>query len=353
MNKQNIKTFLVIVFSILIGSLLTLGVLKWSPFLSEVVDFTQEDTSQNYVYEKTSLAAAVDNVENAVVVVEGYSGQQQISTGSGFVYKTDEEYGYILTNQHVVADSSDVAIVTADNQEVDAKYLGGDAFLDLAVIRVAKENITQVAKIGSSEDAMVGDTVFTVGAPLGQAYAGSVTSGILSGKERMISTSVNNAEWVMRVLQIDASINPGNSGGPLLNVNGEVIGISSLKLVNDDIEGMGFAIPIEYAMSHIETLESGKKIEWPLLGVATTDASEMTDQTLGAKVVSVSEGSGADKANLEKNDIIIAINDKVIENSAFLRYELYQYQAGDEIEITYLRDGKEEKTKVTLTKSDN
>ena len=200
---------------------------------------------------------------------------------------------------------------------------------------------------------------------MGVAYRGSVTAGILSGKDRMVSVSVSNAssnDWVMRVLQIDASINPGNSGGPLLNVNGEVIGICSLKLVDDDIEGMGFAIPIEYAMNHVESLEQGQEIEWPVLGISMSNVTDTvtlyrngilidSDLTKGAVVVSTTDGSGAANAGLKKGDVIIKLDGNEIKDSAYLRYELYQHQAGDTIEITYIRDNKEHTTQVTLGKS--
>ena len=155
-----------------------------------------------------------------------------------------------------------VTLVMSNDKTVDAEILGGDQYLDLAVLRIAKEDVIQVANIGNSENAKLGDTVFTVGSPMGYDYRGSVTSGILSGKERMVTVSVSSSsnDWVMRVLQLDASINPGNSGGPLLNANGEVIGICSLKLVDDQIEGMGFAIPIEYAMSHASALENKEEM---------------------------------------------------------------------------------------------
>ena len=168
----------------------------------------------------------------------------------------------------------------------------------------------------------------------------------------------------MRVLQIDASINPGNSGGPLLNANGEVIGICSLKLVDDEIEGMGFAIPIEYAMSHATSLESGEKIQWPLLGISMTNVTDTTnidrngikvDSSIkeGVVVISVADNTGAKAAGIKSGDIIIKINDNKVKDSAYLRYELYQYQAGDEINITLIRDGKEKVVKVKLGKNNN
>ena len=164
----------------------------------------------------------------------------------------------------------------------------------------------------------------------------------------------------MKVIQVDAAINPGNSGGPLLNVNGEVIGICTMKLVDNDVEGMGFAIPIEYAMNYVERLENKEKINWPLIGISMANTTETSalirndistniSQEEGVVVLSVEKNTGAALSDLRKGDIIIEINNKKVKDTAYLRYELYNYKAGDTIEITYIRNGTEHKTKVTLT----
>ena len=341
------------------------ALLKWTPLINDVLGnsggnvVTRNDTQ---VYEKNSLAAAVDKIYDAVAMVSAYQNDTLISTGSAFVYKTDNNYGYLLTNYHVVEGADSITLTMSDDTEAEATVLGGDEYLDLAVLRVDKSNVSMVANIGNSEDMNLGDTVFTVGTPMGEEYRGTVTSGILSGKDRMVSVSVSNSnsnDWVMRVLQFDASINPGNSGGPLLNANGEVIGICSLKLVDDEIEGMGFAIPIEYAMNHIESLEKGEEIEWPVLGVSMVNANDTTglyrngitidrNITEGVVVVQAERGSGAAEAGLTTGDVITAIDGEEVADSAYLRYELYQHQAGDTIKITYIRDGKENTVDVTL-----
>ena len=347
-NKSELKSIGIIIFSFVMGGLITLSLLKWTPILSELVgNNTTIVKNGTQVYEKSSLAPAVEKIYDAVVVVQGYVKNNLSSTGTGFVYKVDDKYG--------------VTVTMTDESKEEATVLGSDQYLDLAVLRISKENITLVATIGSSEDMNLGDTVFTVGSPMGYTYRGSVTSGILSGKDRMVSVAVSgsNNDWIMRVLQIDASINPGNSGGPLLNVNGEVIGICSMKLVNDDIEGMGFAIPIEYAMSHADTLEKGESISWPVLGISMiniTDTAQLRYYGIsigknikqGTVVLEVSQDSSAAKAGIKKGDIITKINGRETKDTAYLRYELYQHQAGDTIEITYVRDGKEHTVKVTL-----
>lgn len=365
MKKMN--KVLYVILGMVIGILIVGLVYKYTDLFKGPA--STNNVIKNYsgktIVEKNSLASSVEKAKDSVVMIEGYSGNDEKSTGTGFVYKTDDKYAYIMTNEHVIDECTKIVLVMSDDSEVEGKVLGSDEYLDLAVIRVDKNKIKGVAVIGTSEKSKVGDTIFTIGTPMGYEYRGTVTSGILSGKDRMVSVSVGNSEtsdYVMKVLQIDAAVNPGNSGGPLLNTNGEVIGIVSMKLVDQEIEGMGFAIPIEYAMSHIENLEQGKEIEWPVLGISmlnVTDTTylyregvDITDGTSeGVVVISVSKDSGASKSDLQKGDIITALNGEKVKNIAYLRYELYKYKPGDTIEITYMRNKKEAKTKVTLQKS--
>lgn len=368
-RKEDLKQIFIITFSFIIGGIVMFALLKWTPIISEVLGTTSSGgtivtKNETQVYEKNSLAAAVEKIYDATVLVNTYEKNEVSSTGTGFVYKVDDNYGYILTNNHVVEGGDKVTLVMTNDEEVEGTVLGGDSYLDLAVIRIARNKVTLVANIGSSENMKLGDTVFTVGSPMGYEYRGSVTSGVLSGKDRMVPVSVSssNNDWVVRVLQIDASINPGNSGGPLLNANGEVIGICSLKLVDDEIEGMGFAIPIEYAMNHVDTLEKGKKVEWPMFGIEMANVTDtmllyrsqiMLDESIkeGVVVISAVDGSGAAKAGLKKGDVITKFGGKKVKDYAYLRYELYQYSAGDTVEVTFLRDGNEKTVKVTLGKS--
>lgn len=262
-----------------------------------------------------------------------------------------------------MVEGSDKLLVTlSSDDQVEGTVLGSDRYMDLAVVRIDGDLVKQVAKIGNSEESNVGDTVFTVGTPIGYEYRGTVTKGTLSGKNRMVTVSVDStSDWVMNVLQVDAAINPGNSGGPLVNINGEVIGINSLKLVEDEIEGMGFAIPIEYAMKYVDDLEAGKEIERPLIGISmlnVTDSYRLyqyniridSDIEEGVVIVGITSGSGADKAGLRVGDVITAVNGKSVSNAAYLRYQLYQYEVGETIQLTYNRDGKVRTTDITLTK---
>lgn len=307
------------------------------------------------------LKNSVNKIYDSVVMVKNYKNNNLTGSGSGFVYKKEDDYGYIMTNQHVVEGGDSVKILFVNGETVDGTVLGGDEYLDIAVIKVPASKIISVATIGNTKGLSLGDSVFTVGTPVGEAYFNSVTGGYISGLNRKVTVSVHsNSDWVQEVLQIDAAINPGNSGGPLVNFNGEVIGVTSLKLVNSSIEGMGFAIKIEDAMKHVENLEKGEKIERPLLGIThvnVTDSYTLRQYgisldskiTSGIAVISVVEGSSADKAGLKKGDVIIKINDDETTNTAYLKYLLYKYKVGDKIELTYIRDKDTKTTEVRLT----
>ena len=359
-KDSNFKTMFLVIFSFIVGCLVILVILKWTPILDDVLTTNTEVINNSQVYEKSSLATSVEKIYDAVMVVNGYQSGQLASTGTAFVYEKDDKYAYLLTNQHVVDDMNEIKLVNTDNETIEGKVLGGDTYLDLAVIRIDAKYAKLKATIGNSAKSKTGDTVFTVGTPLGNTYAGSVTAGIISGKDRMLTVSTSNynsSDWVMNVIQIDASLNPGNSGGPLLNANGEVIGICSMKLVDAQIEGMGFAIPIEYAKSHYNQLKKGQSIDWPVLGIKMTDINSSTQyeyhikNTEGVLVVGVVSKSSADKAGIKEKDVIIGIEGNKTEDVAHLRYQLYQHKAGDTIKIKILRNGKEKTLKVKLNSS--
>ena len=234
------------------------------------------------------------------------------------------------------------------------------------MLEVDAKEIISVAEIGSSEETKLGDTVFAVGAPLDSAYSWTVTRGILSGKDRMVEVSLSNnnsSDWIMKVMQTDAAINSGNSGGPLANSNGEVIGITSIKLVSSGVEGMGFAIPIEDAVECADKIMSGEETVRPLLGITMIDSNDIyslyangfniNNATKGVIVASVQDGSAADKAGIKKGDIITKLDDDEITSIAMLRYSLYKHKVGDTINLTYTRNDKENNVKVTLTASES
>ena len=296
----------------------------------------------------TGIADAVEKVYNSVVTVKNYSRGKLYSTGSGFVFKTDSKYGYILTNYHVINGGSNVSVIFTNNKEEEVNVVGYDEYSDIAVLAVDKDKVISVAATGSSEDMRIGDTTFAVGTPVDSSiYSWSVTRGILSGKNRMVQ--VDN--YVMSVLQTDTAINSGNSGGPLCNSNGEVIGITNMKLASSQIEGMGFAIPIEDALKNAETIISGQKISRPYIGVSIYDATNYFSGETGLYVEYVEKDGPADKAGLKKGDKIIKVGDVEVNNSSYFRYQLYKYNIGDKVKITVSRNGSEKTLTVTLTGS--
>lgn len=311
-----------------------------------VVETTK--TIKDVTVTDTGIADAVEKVYDSVVTVKNYARNQLYSTGSGFVFKIDDKYGYILTNYHVINGGNEVSVVFTNNKEEKVTVVGYDEYSDIAVLAVDKSLVLSTAQIGSSNDMRIGDTTFAVGTPVDSSvYSWSVTRGILSGKNRMVQ--VDN--YVMSVLQTDTAINSGNSGGPLCNSNGEVIGITNMKLASSQIEGMGFAIPIEDAVKNAETIISGKKINRPYLGVSIYDSNNYFNNNTGVYVESVEKNGPADKAGIKSGDKILKVNDVDIANTSYFRYQLYKYNIGDKIKITIERNGSEKTLTVTLTGS--
>lgn len=360
--KNKLNYLIGVIISLFVGCICTIVVLNNFNLLgSKQKEIVEKTVSEVNITEANSLTNSIDKIYDAVVVVQAYDNGKLSSTGTGFYYKKDLKSGYIITNHHVIEDSDSIKIVNTSNVESEAKLLGSDEYLDIAILAVDAKDVIKVAELGDTSKSNVGDTVFTVGSPLGIKYMGTVTKGILSGKNRQVTVNVSNSSFIMDVLQTDAAINPGNSGGPLLNVNGEVIGVTSLKLVEDEIEGMGFALPIESVQSSLEYLENGKEIERPIFGIELLDIENKSalrrygisidsEISNGVIVLKVENGTPAAEANLKAGDVITKINDDIITDSAHFRYCLYKYSVGDTITITYNRDGIENTINVKLNK---
>lgn len=373
-NQQNIKNnnqvsipvviILCIILSLISGGLgayLMIGTRQNSTTTTNGVT-----TSTAKLTETNSISDAVSKVYDAVVVVEVYSNNQLASTGTGFVYKKANGKAYLMTNNHVISGGKTVKVLFQNGDELEATTVGSDTYSDIAVLSVKDSDKIVAATTGASDKSKVGDTVFTVGSPEGSDYAGTVTKGILSAKDRLVEVALSNSQtsdYYMQVLQTDAAINPGNSGGPLCNTNGEVIGITNMKLVDDTVEGMGFAIPIEDALKVAEVLEKDGKVSRPYIGISMLDLSNsyylwqsgiMVPENVdnGVAVVKVESNSPADKAGLKKGDIITKLAGKETKSLAEFRYELYKHSPNDSVEVTYIRDGKEQKTTLTLGKSE-
>lgn len=327
MNKKNIVILVII---------LLLGI--WG-----IYTITKPSKTRVQMFEKTSLNNSISKVYDATVFIKTLNGNY----GTGFIYKKDNKYGYILTNEHII--TSDVEITNSKDETTKAEVLGKNEYLDIAVLRIDKKYVNQVAIINNSKNALIGDSVFTIGSPLG--YRGTVTQGIISGKDRLVKVDTKDDELLMKVIQTDAAINEGNSGGPLLNINGEVIGIVSLKLSDKDIEGMGFAIPIEYAINHIKDLEENKEIKFPSLGVKITDSNNTSELLKNNIDINKDEGIVVleDSNNLKKGDLIIGINNKKVKDILTLNCELLEYKTKDEVKLIVMRNNIKRFIKVSLS----
>ena len=350
-EKKKEKKGLKPVELIIISSVITLLIcLVLCFFLYKYLDFNDGNintSNKNVTVDDTGIADAVDKVYDSVVVIENYVNNRLYATGSGFVYDTDSKYGYILTNSHVVNSATSINVIFTNDKKVEAEVIGNDEYSDIAVLRVAKSNISQVAIMGDNDKMRIGDTTFAIGAPLdSDTYSWSVTRGILSGKDRVVSSSSS----YMTVLQTDTPINSGNSGGPLCNANGEVIGITNMKLASDQIEGMGFAIPIETALEYANQFTKGEDVRRPYIGVAIYDRGmSFFSQEVEVVVESVEKDSPAFEAGIKSGDVITKIAGDEVENSSYFKYKLYSYDIGDTVKITVERNGKEKTFDVKLS----
>ena len=327
----------------------------------------------------TSTSEAVDKVKNAVVSVITYSDSSnqgvfekeenpdsQISSeGSGVIYKKEGKYAYLVTNTHVINGAKKVDILLADGNKVPGEVVGSDVYSDIAVVRISADKAKAVAEFGDSNQLTVGETAIAIGSPLGTDYANSVTQGIISSQGRNVNLKADNGQNIStRALQTDAAINPGNSGGPLINIQGQVIGITSSKISNNgqtSVEGMGFAIPANDVVNIIKQLEEKGKVVRPALGIQMMDLSNLSTSDLsqlklpekisgGVLVRSTLENMPASD-KLQRYDVITKIDDTDIESTADLQSALYSHQINDTIKVTFYRDGKQQTTSIKLTKS--
>lgn len=271
-------------------------------------------------------------------------------SGSGFIMNYD---GYIATNYHVVetcASRSDalIEVSLADGRTAEGTYIAGDEQNDLAVIHIDLKDLTPVT-LGNSDELMPGDTAIAIGNPLGSKFAGSVTAGIISGIDRQIS-SENMPD---SLLQTDAAINPGNSGGPLLNANGEVIGINTVKIASTGVEGLGFAIPINEAYPILQSLmEYGYVKDRPATGISGAEISDLASAfyqlPAGLLVQEVASGSSAEKAGIHQGDILLTLDGQSVSSHYEINQILKQHKVGDRVEAEIWRSGQTLTVEMTL-----
>lgn len=299
----------------------------------------------------------------------GKSGdtEQEAGSGSGVIYKKVGDKAYIVTNNHVVEGANQLEVTLSDGSKEQAKLVGTDIWTDLAVISISNKKVKTIATFGDSDKLKQGESVIAIGNPLGMDFYGSVTTGVISGKDRTVPVDLNEdgtEDWQAEVLQTDAAINPGNSGGALVNLAGQVIGINSMKISESTVEGLGFSIPINTAIPVIDELQQKGKVERPSMGVALIDLTDVPEyhqrQTLklpeevtsGIVVSEVVKNSPASKAGLKKYDVIVEMDGEKVDNSIALRKILYNKKnVGDQVKVKAYRNG--EIIQKTLTLADS
>ncbi len=310
----------------------------------------------------TELTSIVSEVESKVVSITSSIHEELEGVGSGIIYGKDDECVYIVTNHHVVQNATEI-FVTFDNGEVlMAELLGSDAFSDLALLEVHPAFEVEPFNIGDSSIVKKGEYVLAIGSPIDLSLQGSVSFGIISGIDRSIPVDVDDNgidDWEMTVFQTDAAINPGNSGGPLINMSGDLIGLTSMKIAQEDAEGIGFAIPSNEIIPIIDQLKEFGSVSRPILGVIGKDISQLTvyqksylgvnlDRTRGVLITKVLEGTPAQINGIQVGDVLTRIGDSAITTFKDFRKAIYNLNIGDEVTLTLVRNNNEITVPVVL-----
>ncbi|HBZ11016.1 MAG TPA: PDZ domain-containing protein [Bacillus bacterium] len=309
----------------------------------------------------------ITNIQTANFWSTGQESQQAVGVGSGVIYKKEGDKAYIVTNHHVVEDATELEVTLSDGRKVPGKQQGSDIWTDLAVVEINSKDLGEgfVTEFGDSDALHIGEPVLAIGNPLGLEFAGSVTQGIVSGVNRAVPVDINKdgvPDWNAEVIQTDAAINPGNSGGALVNIAGQVVGINSMKIATQAVEGIGFSIPINYVIPIIEDLEKYGEVKRPSMGVTLRDVAEISayhqeqtlklpkDITYGIMIEKVMANSPAAKAGLKELDVIVALDGDKVEDVVSLRKYLYnKKKVGDSMKVTYYRAGKKQDADIQLT----
>lgn len=348
---------------------------------------TVNNLTVNQTDTKTATTEAVKIIQNAVVSVVNYqtsTGNSDYTNffnsnlsnqegelvvygeGSGAIYKKEGDFAYVVTNTHVVEGAEKLEILLADGTRLDGELIGSDTYSDLAVIKIEGQGIETIGEFADSSTLTLGEPAIAIGSPLGSQYANSVTAGIVSGLSRTVTLTNEQGETIStNAIQTDAAINEGNSGGPLINIQGQIIGINSSKITYSRtqvaVEGMGFAIPSNDVIAIISQLETNGKVIRPAIGISMVALSEVSsvvyedlnipDEVIsGIIVADVQEGMPAD-GKLQQYDVIVAINDQDIASGSDLQSVLYKHQLGDTITVTFYRQQEKLTRDIVLNKT--
>lgn len=371
------KTIIVALVAGIIGPLLVLGIGKIMESTglndngSSVQEASNSSNGGNTLDGKSekydSVNQMINDVSPAIVgvinmqkaqnldsLLKGDSSKsEEAGVGSGVIYQKNNGSAYIVTNNHVIDGANEIKVQLHNSKQVDAKLVGKDALTDIAVLKINDTKGTKAIDFANSSKVNTGDSVFAMGNPLGLEFANSVTSGIISASERTIDTKTSAGTNKVNVLQTDAAINPGNSGGALVDINGNLVGINSMKIASEQVEGIGFAIPSNEVKVTIKELVENGEIERPSIGISLLNVSEIPEQYKEELNTKRNDGVYIAKVHadneLKEGDIITAIDDKKVKEDADLRSYLYENKKpGDSVEMTIERNGKEQTVEVPL-----
>lgn len=365
--------FVLVLISSASGVALTLlllvaaAVAGWGPSKKEEPAAVPAMSMNDYTqWRSDQVVKAVDLVKPAVVSIVSSTAKdgdksagQSLGIGSGVIFQKSGNSAYIVTNNHVVQSASQVEVILASGERKKAAIKGKDTITDLAVLEIDDDGVKVVAEFGDSEQLKSGETAIAIGNPLGLGFAQTTTVGVISSPHRRIPISFSgdgNYDWEMDVIQTDAAINQGNSGGALVNLEGKVVGINSMKVSETGVEGLGFAIPINQVKETIGSLIKYGKVKRPYMGVTTDSVRSFKGVEILKLPENVKNGlvvidalGPAKEAGLATNDVIVELDGKPMATNLALRQYLYtEKKIGDSLKVTYYRNGKKSNTTLTL-----
>ncbi|MGK0553110.1 S1C family serine protease [Macrococcus capreoli] len=368
LRHRNQSSWLAHLPKILMGMLvgILLGILLMSLFngkqqkqQADKVTQTVEQSVKQNMKNIVSVTNLQKTEGNTIDTAQAAKSPEEVGIGTGVIYKLDGSKAYILTNYHVVGKAPDIEVSYGD-EKVKAKMLGYDVWTDLAILTIPKGKLNSVITMADSSKLQPGQPVIAMGSPLGKMFAGSVSSGIISGLSRNVPVDIDGDQvydWEMHVLQTDAAINPGNSGGPLLNQQGQMVGLNSLKISMNGVEGIAFSIPTNDVKSVLNELEQKGSIKRPKIGVMVenigkltnpNDPNSPTDQQ-GVQITQMEPNGTAQKSGLQVGDVIKKIDNKNVESKIHFRKILFfDKKVGDTIIMTIVRNGSEKQIEVKL-----
>ncbi len=352
--------FILIVINIGMGIMLVSQENRLNQLTSNQNSKKEDVTVLNPV--NSDVAKVYNKVKDSVVTVLNYRQNQLALSGSGVIYAYENGVGKIITNNHVINQGEEIKIELSNGDVLNSKVVGSDVFADIAVLEVKSDLVLQTMEIGDSSVLEIGETVLAIGSPNGQKFAGSLSVGVISGKDRLIPLDLNGdkeADWEILMLQTDAAINPGNSGGALVNMAGQLIGINTLKFQSVQIEGMNFANPSNEVLAIVAQLEKDGKVVRPSLGVSVITMDELRKYGLlfGIKVPDVEKGllvqkivkdSAAEAAGLLVGDIITKFGGVEVSSLTDLRKALYNQKLNSTVKLSIIRDLKHIELDVVL-----